>query len=84
MSLNLSGNNINDVGAQALAEMLKINTTLESLELNCNGIEYDGAVALAESLVENTSLKVLALRWEALLEAIVALLENLFPLCDIM
>lgn len=59
----MSSNNINDAGAKALAEMLKGNTTLESLELNSNGIEYDGAVAIAEAIVENTSLKVLALRY---------------------
>ncbi len=63
-TLNLSGNNIGDDGAVALAAMLERNTTLETLELNSNAIDLKGITALARALGNNTSLKVLGLRWE--------------------
>jgi hypothetical protein len=40
-SLSLGSNNIGDPGARALAEMLKVNTTLNTLELSGNVIDYD-------------------------------------------
>ena len=62
-TLNLSMNNIGDGGALAIAEMLKSNTTLESLDLSGNVIDYDGITAIAEALAENTALKVLHIRY---------------------
>ena len=53
--MNSSG--IADKGAAALAEMLKVNTTLTALELNNNSIDYEGTVALAEALAENATLE---------------------------
>ena len=50
---------IGDEGAKALAEALKVNTTVESLRLNGCGIGDDGAAALAKvvrSLGSNTPL----------------------------
>ena len=47
---------IGDEGAKALAEALKVNTTVKELHLNECGIGDDGAAALAEALCCNTSL----------------------------
>jgi len=47
---------IGDEGTKALAEALKVNTTLKLLDLQVCGIGDDGAVALAEALRSNTSL----------------------------
>ena len=48
-----------DPGAQALAESLKINTTLRELLLEQNNIGAAGAEALAETLKTNSSLRTL-------------------------
>ena len=50
--------NISDEGAKALAEALKVNTALRSLNLLCKN---EGAKALAEALKVNTALQVLSL-----------------------
>ena len=47
---------IGDEGAKALAEALKVNATVETLDLQSCGIGDDGAAALAEALGSNTSL----------------------------
>lgn len=60
-SLNLSGNEIGDFGAQALAEALTENNTLTSLNLSVNDIGDLGAQALAEALAENNTLTLLGL-----------------------
>jgi len=52
---------IGDEGAKALAEALKVNTTLEYLQLAGCGIGDAGAAALAEALRFNTSLTELRL-----------------------
>ncbi|XP_055878710.1 leucine-rich repeat-containing protein 71-like isoform X13 [Biomphalaria glabrata] len=50
ITLNLSGNLIGDVGAQALAEGLRMNRTLLSLTLMSNNIGDKGSEKLAETL----------------------------------
>ncbi|KAH9495024.1 Leucine-rich repeat-containing protein 71 [Bulinus truncatus] len=50
ISLNLSGNLIGDVGAQGLAEGLRMNRTLLSLSLMNNNIGDKGTEKLAEAL----------------------------------
>ncbi len=56
--LNLGRNkSIGDAGAQAMAEMVKKNTTLEKLGLYGCGVGPRGARALGEALQENDSLK---------------------------
>lgn len=42
---------------QALAEMLKVNTTLKSLNVESNFITGTGILALIESLQNNTTLQ---------------------------
>jgi len=56
------GNNIGDVGAEALARMLEHNTTLKVLDLSGNSsITARGVVALANALKINTTLTTLNL-----------------------
>ncbi len=77
-TLDLSMNKIGDQEAEALAEALKSNTSLQSLNLSNNWIGDQGAAALAEALKSNTSLQSLNLggKWigdkgaEALAEAL--------------
>ena len=55
--LDLSNNSIGDDGAIALAEMLKVNKSLEwLLLLSNNSIGDDGAIALAKMYNDSTSL----------------------------
>jgi hypothetical protein len=56
--LDLGQNGIGDRGAAALAEALKLNTTLHELDLSGNAVDKDGAAALAEAIAENTMLGV--------------------------
>ena len=59
--LQLSKAEIGDMGAQALAEALRENSSLTKLELDANSIGDAGAQALAETLRENSSLATLRL-----------------------
>ena len=43
-------------GAESLAEALKVNSRLTTLQLEGNGIDSDGAIAIADALKVNTSL----------------------------
>ncbi|KAJ1539912.1 Leucine-rich repeat-containing protein 45, partial [Cladochytrium tenue] len=63
-SLDLRGNNIRCDGTLALAGMLKVNATLQSLRLewNCIGIWESGIRALADAVAGNAALAVLDLR----------------------
>ena len=54
--LDLSGNNISHVGAEALAEMLAESNALRVLVLNGNNIGEMGVTAIAKTLRTNTSL----------------------------
>ena len=61
--LHLSYNTIGDIGAVAIAEALKNNNALISLDLDGNNIGDIGAVALAEALKGNTGLTALGLEY---------------------
>ena len=52
----LSNNDIDDTGAKALSEALKVNKSLLRLYIGSNGIGNEGAAALAEALRVNNSL----------------------------
>ena len=55
--LYITGGNITEKGASALAEMLKENRTLRQLDVSVNSIGDGGATALAEMLKENRILQ---------------------------
>jgi Ran GTPase-activating protein (RanGAP) involved in mRNA processing and transport len=59
--LNLSGNNIGDKEAKALADMLKENTKITKLNLLKSNLGKDGAEELADMLKENKKIKTLNL-----------------------
>jgi hypothetical protein len=48
-------NDIGDEGASALADALKVNTTVTKLNLSYNHIAFQGALALFSALDTNTS-----------------------------
>ena len=54
--IDLSSNNIDDEGAKAIGEALKVNTSLTSIILDNNEIGDEGAKAIGEALKVNTSL----------------------------
>ncbi|KAI8804314.1 hypothetical protein BJ742DRAFT_872004 [Cladochytrium replicatum] len=62
--VDLRGNNIRSDGATAVAQMLKVNTSLRTLilEWNCIGIWETGARAMADALSINKTLEELDLR----------------------
>jgi hypothetical protein len=57
LSLWGGDNGIGDDGALAIAEMLKLNSTLQVIGLEGNRIEDDGALAIAEALEFNSTLQ---------------------------
>ena len=61
--LDLSNLRIGIQGIQALAEALKINTTLAKLDLCNNRIDHQGMQALAEALKINAALTILDVIW---------------------
>lgn len=61
--LDLSSNQIGDVGAQKLAVWLQNQTSLKVLSLHENHIAVSGVTALAEAVSQNTSLQTLSLHW---------------------
>ena len=64
--LELSNNSIDDDGAKAIAESLKVNTVLTRLILGGNSIGDDGAKAIAEALKDNTVLTKLSLQGDSI------------------
>lgn len=48
--LNSNPNYVGDLGAEALAEVLKYNNTLEVLDLGSNRISDKGIIALADGI----------------------------------
>ena len=54
--VTLSHDNIGDDGAKAIAEALKVNAVLTSVDLRLNSIGDDGAKAIAEALKVNAVL----------------------------
>ena len=59
--LDISGNNIGDVGIACLATVLQANTTMKRLDIgrNLNGIAVNGAKSLGKAISVNSSLEVL-------------------------
>ncbi|KJE97284.1 hypothetical protein CAOG_07718 [Capsaspora owczarzaki ATCC 30864] len=57
----LSGHRIDDAGAKVIAEALKSNRTLTSIDLSANQIGFDGGQAIAEALKSNGTLTALNL-----------------------
>jgi hypothetical protein len=52
-----------DAGARDIAEELRVNGALHTLDLRRNGIGGGGARELAEALEENATLTAVTLRW---------------------
>eukprot|EP01105_Mastigella_eilhardi_P015983 TRINITY_DN3664_c0_g1_i1.p1 TRINITY_DN3664_c0_g1~~TRINITY_DN3664_c0_g1_i1.p1 ORF type:complete len:482 (-),score=118.16 TRINITY_DN3664_c0_g1_i1:865-2253(-) len=59
--LSLRGNNLGDAQAKVIAELLKANTSLQTLDMWDNAIGDEGAFAIAGSLKINTTLVTLSL-----------------------
>ena len=49
--------NINDDGAVNIAEVIQMNTTIQTLDMSSNKISDDGAIAITDGLESNISLK---------------------------
>jgi cyanate lyase len=60
--LDLTYNELTDVAANALAEVLKVNAALTFLNLNSNKITDPGAIGFANMLKVNAALTLLDLR----------------------
>ena len=56
-TLDISDNNISDLGAQEMARALHENQALQTLNISCNNIQVDGAKEIAETLLENSALQ---------------------------
>ena len=56
-TLDVSNNNISDIGTQEIAKALHENTTLQTLNISYNNIKVDGARAIAGALHENRELQ---------------------------
>ena len=64
--LKLGYNRIRDEGAKALADALRVNGVLKTLDLYHNNIRAEGATAIAEALSDNGVLKSIDLRFNDL------------------
>ncbi|MGB6977541.1 MAG: hypothetical protein WBE18_08850 [Gammaproteobacteria bacterium] len=60
---------IGDDGAKAIAELLKVNSSLQEFNISYNNIGNEGAIALAEAIERNSSLKTVDLRGNTMGEA---------------
>jgi serine/threonine protein kinase len=74
--LDLSINNLGDVGALSLGEALKTNSAINSLNLSATSIESAGAIALAEAFKLNTAIASVDLSQNNMTAAGVALLAD--------
>ena len=59
----MSSNSIGDDGAKAIAEALKVNAVVTTLNLSSNSIGVEGAKAIAEALKVNPVLTKLSLKY---------------------
>lgn len=66
--VDLSGNNLGDRGAGAVADMLQRNSTLVKISLSGNGLTDEAAERLSRALTVNTKLQHLDLSHNALAE----------------
>ena len=58
-TLDISNNNISDLGVHQIARALHENQTLQTLNISSNDIQADGAKAMAKALHENQTLQTL-------------------------
>ena len=58
-TLDISNNNISDLGVQQIARALHENQTLQTLNISSNDIQANGAKAMAKALHENQTLQTL-------------------------
>ena len=58
-TLDISNNNISNLGAQEIARALHMNQTLQTLNISSNNIQVDGTKAMAKALHENQTLQTL-------------------------
>ena len=58
-TLDISNNNISNLGAQEIARALYMNQTLQALNISSNNIQVDGTKAMAKALHENQTLQTL-------------------------
>ena len=58
-TLDISNNNISNLGAQEIARALHMNQTLQTLNISSNNIQFDGIKAMAKALHENQTLQTL-------------------------
>lgn len=65
-SLNLSRNEITDIGARQIAEMMYINISLNALFLNWNWIKGDGLRSICKGLNENAWISVIDFSFNSL------------------
>ena len=79
-AVDLSGNDITDIGASLLADLLRANNTLEALHLDNNCIGVEGAEALFQALKANHTLYVLTTEGNAIPETT---LENLSSVLNV-
>jgi Ran GTPase-activating protein (RanGAP) involved in mRNA processing and transport len=56
-------NCIGDAGAKAVAEAIKVNSTLQEINLNMNSIGDEGAKAVAEAMKFNSTLHEIIFYW---------------------
>lgn len=69
LSINLGDNEFGEKGAQALAQVLSVNTVLTNCDFVWNNIGDPGMAVLAIALEENNSLKQLSVNWNAIGDA---------------
>jgi Ran GTPase-activating protein (RanGAP) involved in mRNA processing and transport len=79
-AVDLSNNDITDIGASLLADLLRANNTLEALHLDNNCIGVEGAEALFQALKSNHTLYVLTTEGNAIPETT---LENLASVLNV-
>jgi len=87
VKLFLSRNNIDDVGAKLIADALKNNHSLYTLDLMVNNIGDDGLMAIADALIVNRNLTILNLLANNNITArgqeYLSIMERVFPYIDI-
>lgn len=79
-AVDLSNNDITDIGASLLADLLRANSTLEALHLDNNCIGVEGAEAIFQALKANHTLYVLTTEGNAIPETT---LENLASVLNV-
>jgi NLR family CARD domain-containing protein 3 len=79
VDLDISKNNITDVGLKTLCGSLKINTSLKFLNLSGNKIKEEGLNDLVEYLIENKNLQELSLGSNTITNEGLSILSRFLP-----